>query len=128
MAVVTFLAIFIAYAMAMSRFATYYARFNGVKNDLTGLPSWARTIFGIVLIPGIVLVALSFLVLIVSIVALLSVAIPVYSLLRAVTRPAGDDQAGLVMGSGPWRSQAKHVDATVRDAGDQNAPDEVNGE
>jgi hypothetical protein len=117
-----------AYAMGMSRFTTYYTQFNGLRSNLTGLPRWAQGVFGIVLIPGILLVALSIAAVVVSIAALLLVAVPVYSLLRAVTQGRGEDQSGLAMGPDPWRSQAKHVDATIRDAGDRNAPDEVNGE
>jgi hypothetical protein len=72
-------------------------------------------------------VALSIVVFVVSVAALLILAIPVYTLLRAITRPARSGETGLVQNPDPFRSEAKHVDATVRNA-DQNVPDEVNGE
>ena len=111
----------------MSRFGTYYAHFRGMRNDLTGLPPWARAVFIAIVLPGIALVALSILVFVVSVAALLILAIPVYSLLRKITRPAGGGEMGLVHNADPWRNEAKHVDATVRDP-DLNVPDELNGE
>ena len=111
----------------MTRFVNYYARFRDVRGDLNGLPSWGRSIVFIAALPGIALVTLSFLALVVSIVALLFLTIPAYMFLRAVTGADRIEQSGLIEVSDRRRSDAKHVDVTVRDPG-QSAPDEVNGE
>ena len=111
----------------MSKFGTYYARFDGVRGDITGLPKWARFVFVVVTLPGIALVALSFVALIVSIVALLFVAIPVYVLLRMVTGAGRGMETGLVQGQSFDRAPAKHVDVTIRNP-DEHVPDEVDGE
>jgi hypothetical protein len=111
----------------MSRVVRYYARFRDVQGDLNGLPAWARIVFIAIALPGIVLVGLSIVALFVSVVALLFLAVPAYALLRSLTRTNGNQQSGLVESVDPWRPEAKHVDATVR-GGDNNVPDEVNGE
>src|SRR5271167_4069246 len=90
-----------AYANGMSRFVGYYSRFNGVRNDLTGLPPWARTIFFLSAIPGIVLVGLSILLLAVSVAALLLLAIPVYALLRSMTGTSQESEGAVVYDPDP---------------------------
>jgi hypothetical protein len=117
-----------SYAMGMSQFRTYHARFDDVRSNLTGLPPWARTVFGILILPGIVLVGLSILAVVVSIAALLFLAIPVYMLLRALTAsPVKSDGAVVIYDVDPRRIEARRVDARVVDQGNE-APDEVNGE
>ncbi|HET6246127.1 MAG TPA: hypothetical protein VFE47_00365 [Tepidisphaeraceae bacterium] len=112
----------------MSQFRTYHARFDDVRSNLTGLPPWARTVFGILILPGIVLVGLSILAVVVSIAALLFLAIPVYMLLRALTAsPVKSDGAVVIYDVDPRRIEARRVDARVVDQGNE-APDEVNGE
>ena len=111
----------------MSRFVGYYARFRDLRGDVNGLPTWARIVFVAVSLPGIVLVALSILAFVVSVAALLFVAVPVYMALRAITGAGDSGESGLMQDSMRWKSEAKHVDVTVRDRGD-NAPDEVDGE
>lgn len=101
----------------MARFVGYYDRFRGVRSDLSGLPPWARVIFLIVVSPAIALVALSFLALIVSVLVLLAVAIPAYSLLRMLTVPrsngaAAETELPQAIGSAP---DARHVEVTIRE-------------
>ena len=60
-------------------------RFRVVGGSLLGLPSWARTVLAVIAFPGIVLVALSICLLLVSILALLLLAVPSYLLLRKMT-------------------------------------------
>jgi uncharacterized protein (DUF58 family) len=67
------------------QFAGYYQRFQSISGRWTGLPAWARTIVGIFAIPGVILLALSFALVLVSILALLLLTVPVYRLLSAVT-------------------------------------------
>jgi hypothetical protein len=72
----------------MYRFTEYYGRFSGIRGNLTGLPSWARAIVAVFAIPALLLAALSLLGFVVSILALLILTAPVYSLLRRLTEPA----------------------------------------
>jgi hypothetical protein len=111
----------------MSRVVRYYARFRDVQGDLNGLPAWARGIFIVIALPGIILVGLSIVALVVSVAALLFLAVPAYAFLRSVTGANRMRESGLMAGADPWRNEAKHVDVKVRERGD-NAPDEVNGE
>jgi hypothetical protein len=108
----------------MSRFGTYFVRFRTMRNDLTGLPPWARVIFIAAALPGIALVGLSFVAVAISIVALLLLTVPVYALLRAMTGVSEGTEVTGVATDGS-RPQARHVDVKVLDA---NVPDEVNGE
>lgn len=111
----------------MSRFGTYFLHFRSVRSDLTGLPRWARVVFIAVALPGIALVALSIVAVVVSVVALLLLAVPVYALLRAVTRSGGNSETGLGPAEMSRPFETRHVDVKVLDPGN-NAPDEVNGE
>jgi hypothetical protein len=72
----------------MIEFTQYAGRVQNLGGLFTRLPSWARLIVGIFAIPGLVLAALSLLVFLVSILALLIFALPVYVLLKRVTQPA----------------------------------------
>ena len=98
-----------------------------MRGDLNGLPPWARAVFVAVALPGIVLVGLSIVALVVSVAALLFLAVPAYAFLRSMTGANGMRESGLTSRADPWRTEAKHVDVKVRERGD-NAPDEVNGE
>src|SRR5665213_575012 len=111
----------------MARFVGYYDRFRGMRSDLTGLPSWARMVFVLIVLPGIALVALSIVAFIVSVAALFALALPAYSLLRAITRGARTGQQAAAMPQTWNRAQARHVDVTVRNA-PSPVPDEINGE
>jgi len=71
----------------MQPFITYFGRFNDFRGNIGGLPPWARFIVSIVAIPGLILLGLSIFALIVSLLALLLLTVPVYSLLRSVTSP-----------------------------------------
>jgi hypothetical protein len=111
----------------MSKFGTYYARFSGVRSDLTGLPPWARTVFLIAAMPGILLVALSIVAFVVSLAALLLLAVPVYALLRSMTATPENSGGTVVYDPDPNRGEGKRVDARLLEPGHQ-VPDEVNGE
>ena len=71
---------------------------------MTGLPSWGRAIVGIFAIPGLVMLALSMVAIVVSLLALLLLTVPVYSVLRRLL------VAETVEGS---PSPVKRVEATV---------------
>jgi len=62
-----------------------YGRFSKVRGGFSGLPPLARSILLIFALPGILLAALSLVLFIVSILALLLLTAPVYRLLAAVT-------------------------------------------
>src|ERR1700710_1660245 len=104
----------------MGKFGNYFVQFRSVRSDLTGLPSWARTIFIAVALPGIALVALSIVAVVVSLVVLLLVTVPVYVLLRAVTGRGAKAESMQVS----WPNETKHVDNRVV-IPDAQVPDEV---
>jgi hypothetical protein len=72
----------------VSRFSVYASRFEGVRGNVFGLPAWGRVLVLIAAIPGLALLALSVVLFLVSLTALLLLAAPVYSLLRRATMPA----------------------------------------
>jgi hypothetical protein len=72
----------------MIEFTQYASRVQNLGGLFTRLPSWARFIVGIFAIPGLVLAALSLLGFLVSILALLILALPVYVMLKRITLPA----------------------------------------
>jgi hypothetical protein len=87
----------------MPEFIHYYGRFNDLRGNFGGLPSWARTIVGIFAVPGVILLGLSIFAVVVSLLALLLLTLPVYSLLRKLTwRPAPLETPGV-----------KRVEATI---------------
>ena len=100
----------------------YSARFQGLRGEIGGLPPWARGLVFLAAVPGIALVALSFLALLVSILALLLPTVPLYRLLRAMTatgRGDGPPGGGDVLTARPadddGGSPRKRVEATVID-------------
>ena len=72
----------------MIEFTQYVGRVQGWRGQLTGLPPWARFIVGVFAVPGLALAALSLFLFLVSILALLLLAAPVYVLLKRLTMPA----------------------------------------
>ena len=68
----------------MFKIVEYYGRFQGMRGQLISLPGWARFLIFIAALPGIVLITLSILALLVSILALLLLAVPVYRVLKAL--------------------------------------------
>ena len=113
----------------MIEFNQYYGRFQGFRGQIGGLPQWARTVVGIFAVPGLVLMGLSLLAFLVSLLALLLLTVPVYSLLRRLTAgtsgtggpidsPIGSAVSGMPFGItlGPpvdVPSGTKRVDSTV---------------
>ena len=69
------------------------ARLNQWRVGIIGWPPWARSILFLLALPGIVLIALSFLALLVSILALLLLTVPAYRLLNAVFRDEPEQRA-----------------------------------
>lgn len=65
----------------------YYGRYQGLRGNVTGLPSWGKPILLLAVLPGILLivasVALLIVLFLVSILALLLLTAPVYRVLRA---------------------------------------------
>ena len=77
----------------MIRFVNYSSHLQHFR----GLPQWARTIVAIFATPGVILLGLSILAVLVSLLALLLLTLPVYSLLRLATarREVGEANAGV---------------------------------
>lgn len=92
----------------MLQILDYYARFQGFRGRVGGLPGWGRFLLAIAAIPGIILVGLSLLALTVSILALLLLVVPVYRLLMLVT--------------GAGRRQTWPVNEVAEDMDDAAAP------
>ena len=105
----------------MATFVHYVGRLQDFRGRFVGLPSWARALVWLAALPGLALAGLSFLVLLGSILALLLLALPVYTLLKSVLGgrrdapegdldgPPGEDFGGPIAPS-PGR---KRVSATV---------------
>ena len=68
----------------MFKILEYYGRFQGMRGQLIALPGWARGLIFIAALPGVALIALSLLVLLVSILALLLLTVPLYRVLKAL--------------------------------------------
>ena len=102
----------------MVRFVEYVGRFEGARDRLTGLPSWARLLLLVAALPGILLIALSILAFLVSLLALLLLTVPLYRLLRLVTGTggAGDAVTETVVVNDFAFPGRKRVEATVTDA------------
>jgi hypothetical protein len=104
----------------MIRVVEYTTRFQDARTRLTGLPAWARGIVLLAALPGLLLASLSILGFLVSIAALLLLAVPAYRLMRVVTgagRPGATPPGGVIVEQGgaydgPGR---KRVEATVID-------------
>jgi hypothetical protein len=107
----------------MFRVVEYSNRFQGVRTGFGGLPSWARGVVFLAALPGPILIALSFLAVLVSLLALLLLAVPAYRLMQWVTgtgqRPSNASdgepvtvESGGFYGDSPGR---KRVEATIVD-------------
>ena len=70
----------------MSRAYAYVDRLQGVRGNFLGLPGWARFVLLIAATPGLVLLALSAVLFIVSLFALFLLGAPVYGMLSSVLR------------------------------------------
>jgi hypothetical protein len=95
----------------------YYNRFQTFRGRVTGLPVWARYIVFLAALPGILLLALSILAVLVSILALLLLAVPAYRLLSALLvdgqNEATERVEGVIVDDDPNSPGRKRVDATV---------------
>ena len=96
----------------MFQYTRYYGQFQDLRGTFGGLPPWARSIVGIFAIPGIILILLSMLAFVVSVLALLLLTVPVYSLLRSL---AGTGSAATLEPAETISPGAKRVEATVVD-------------
>jgi len=107
----------------VTRFVEYTSRFQGVRSNLGGLPSWARAVVLLAALPGLFLVSLSILAFLVSIAALLLLAVPAYRVMQWVTgsgqvRPNDVEPEGVVVEQGTGYGESpgrKRVEATVVD-------------
>jgi len=104
----------------MSRVVDYTTRFQGVRTRLTGLPSWARGIVLLAALPGLLLVSLSIFAFLVSIAALLILAVPTYRVMQWVTGAghSGESRSDgvIVEQGGAYDSPGrKRVEATIID-------------
>jgi hypothetical protein len=104
----------------MIRVVEYTTRFQDARTRLTGLPAWARGVVLLAALPGLFLVSLSILAFLVSIAALLLLAVPTYRLMRVVTGAgrvnAAPSDGVIVEQGGAYDSPGrKRVEATVID-------------
>ena len=104
----------------MFRVVEYSTRFQDARTRLTGLPSWARGVVLLAALPGLLLVSLSILAFLVSIAALLLLAVPTYRLMQAVTGAGRSNESasdGVIVEQGrPYDSPgSKRVEATIID-------------
>ena len=106
----------------MFRVVEYTTRFQGMRTNLGGLPSWARFVVFLAALPGLILIALSILAFLVSLLALLLLAVPAYSLMKGL---AGSREVArrdvVVEQASPFDSPGrKRVEATVIDPADSD--------
>src|SRR5690606_15365600 len=96
------------------QFFTYVSRFTTFRSRLTGLPAWVRGLLLLLALPGLLGVALSMLILVVSICTLFLLCLPVWRLAMAVyDRPAPLGERPVEtppMSPTPGR---RHVDVTI---------------
>ena len=85
----------------------YQGKINVVRGNLLGLPSWARSVLFLVALPGILALALSFVLVACSLAALLLVTVPVYGILKILTAPSQDDQVDVETAG------RRHVDVKI---------------
>jgi hypothetical protein len=76
----------------MLKLLQYYGRYQSARGVLSDMPGWARLILLIAALPGLVLAALSLLVLGVSILALLLLTVPLYRVLKGLTGSGSQDE------------------------------------
>jgi|SRR4051794_8058080 hypothetical protein len=92
-----------------------FTKFKSVGGRWLGLPAWARFLLLIAALPGIVLIALSFLAFLVSLLALLLLTVPLYRLLKLITG-TGEGRAEAEASAADLGSPGrKRVEATVVD-------------
>ena len=102
----------------MFRLLQYYGQWQGFRGRVIQLPAWARLLLMLAALPGIVLVALSILAFLVSVLALLLLAVPAYRVMKAVTGAGHEDAStgGVIVEGGAYDSPGrKRVEATVID-------------
>ncbi len=80
---------------------------------LTGLPAWGRLIVMLLALPGIVLIALSLVMLAASVAALLILTLPAYTLLRRLLDGRPQASTGTSPAPSPLQRPARRVEATV---------------
>jgi hypothetical protein len=99
----------------MQQLFEYYGRFQGLRGNLFGLPSWARVILFVLALPGIVVLGLSILAVLCSLAALFLLTVPAYRLLRAMTQRS-EEAAVSVAPMGPVVIDSpgrRHVDVRI---------------
>jgi len=77
----------------MFQYQQYYGRFQNARGHWTGLPKWARTIVFIASVPGLLLIGLSLVAFLVSLLALLILTLPVYQVMKGLTRSGRLEEA-----------------------------------
>ena len=96
------------------RYAGYATRAGGARQSYAALPPWARSVLLVAAVPGILLLALSGVIFVLSMAALLALTLPAYALVARLAGPtAGRRRQGTVAPLG--RRPARHVEATVID-------------
>lgn len=75
----------------MSRAYAYVGRLQGVRGNFLGLPGWARFVLLIAATPGLLLMALSAVLFVVSLFALFLLAAPVFGLLSKLLQRAATE-------------------------------------
>lgn len=82
----------------MARFIQYFGQFNSMRQRYGGLPGWAKGVVLVAMVPGLIIAALSVLVLVVSMFVLLLLAVPAYRLMQVVAGSRESSEVGPVDG------------------------------
>jgi hypothetical protein len=107
----------------MFRILNYYGRFERVRGQWGGLPSWARGVLFVAALPGLILALLSVAAFAVSVGVLLLLSVPVYRLLMAVSGTSAPRQSvqypmheavrQVDIPAAAPRSGRRHIDVTI---------------
>ncbi|HZZ41849.1 MAG TPA: hypothetical protein VFE58_02845 [Tepidisphaeraceae bacterium] len=105
----------------MTRVFQYYGRYQGLKGNVSTLPSWGKPLIFVAALPGILLILASAILLIlfflVSILALLLLTVPTYRFVRLFT-PRTSPQVELPKGEEVFVQSAprRQVDVKIIDS------------
>ena len=102
----------------MYRAFHYYSRYQGLRGNVSSLPQWGKPLLFLAALPGILLIALSIVLFLVSLLALLLLTAPVYRVLQALAHKPVAAEVDSPRGPDPFVEQTgprRQVDVKILD-------------